>query len=265
MEVYKDMPEKRKDFFSYFRLRVTQPIALNDPYECLPAISPPDYDLLFEQAINRMNEVERSIVLSDLENAKKNLIDQYERTGELERKLTEILRTGLSSRIGILSLSKRNDSALMWSHYTDSHKGFVVGFDSNHNFFKKQQDDNAEIGELSEVHYSINRPAISILGNNLTTKHFLCKNIEWEYEEELRLIRNLNNASNVINDQEPKIFLFDIPKNCISSVIFGMQCAQELQQEIQNLIRNDAELNSVKLLKAYMDRKSCKIQTYELT
>ena len=44
-----------------------------------------------------------------------------------------------------------------------------------------------------------------------------------------------------------------------------MQCAQELQQEIQNLIRNDAELNSVKLLKAYMDRKSCKIQTYELT
>jgi hypothetical protein len=150
----------------------------------------------------------------------------------------------------------------MWSHYTDSHKGFVVGFDSIHDFFKKQDTDDTDIGDLREVQYSQDRPTISIPDMNLTTKHLECKNIEWAYEKELRLIRNLNNAADI---QDSKIFLFDIPKDCISSVIFGVECTQELQQEIQTLIRNDAELNSVKLSKAYMDHKSYKIQTYELT
>lgn len=33
MEIYKYMSKDRKDFFSSFRLRFTQPQALNDPYE----------------------------------------------------------------------------------------------------------------------------------------------------------------------------------------------------------------------------------------
>jgi len=265
MEVYKYMPEERKDFFSSFRLRFTQPQALNDPYECLPAISNSDYEKLIEKAINSMNEKELSLVLPDLDNTTKNLKDKYEKTGNLEQLLIEIYKREINKRIGILCLSKRHDSVLMWSHYTDSHRGFLLGFDSNHHFFKKQDTDDAEIGDLREVKYSQDRPIISLNEIKVTTDLFEHKNIEWKYEQEMRLIRNLKNKSYVKEGQEHKIFLFDIPKECISSVIFGMECSPQLQGEIEDLINKDIDLKSVKLYKAEMDRKSYKIQTYELT
>ena len=81
----------------------------------------------------------------------------------------------------------------------------------------------------------------------------------------MRLVRNTKNAALALTDCEPNVFLFDIPKDSISSVIFGMQCTEGLQKEIQDLIRGEEELNSVKLFKAYMDRKSYKIQTYEIS
>ena len=36
---------------------------------------------------------------------------------------------------GVLSLSRTNDSLLMWAHYADSHRGFVLGLDETHPFF----------------------------------------------------------------------------------------------------------------------------------
>ncbi|EPJ44297.1 MAG: hypothetical protein OFPII_35920 [Osedax symbiont Rs1] len=36
---------------------------------------------------------------------------------------------------GILSMTERIDNLLMWSHYADSHTGFVIGFDPSHDFF----------------------------------------------------------------------------------------------------------------------------------
>jgi hypothetical protein len=202
--------------------------------------------------------------LSDLDVFKKELMSKYKKTGKVEKMAMDTYKRELNNRIGILCLSKRCDSVLMWSHYTNSHKGFVVGFDPNHHFFKKQDTDETDIGDLREVQYSQDRPTISIPDMNLTTKHLECKNIEWEYEKELRLIRNLKNASHVKNGQEPKIFLFDIPKECISSVIFGIDCLPELQQEIENKVRKDEALETVKLYKAQMDRKSYIIQTHEL-
>ena len=43
----------------------------------------------------------------------------------------------------------------------------------------------------------------------------------------MRLVRNTKNAALSLTDREPSVFLFDIPKDSISSVIFGMQCAEE--------------------------------------
>jgi len=41
------------------------------------------------------------------------------------------------NQVGVLSLSARPDSAVMWSHYADSHRGFVIGLDTNHDFFER--------------------------------------------------------------------------------------------------------------------------------
>src|ERR1051325_2912021 len=41
----------------------------------------------------------------------------------------------ISSTEGVLCLSSRNESILMWGHYSDSHKGVVIGFDGSNPVF----------------------------------------------------------------------------------------------------------------------------------
>ncbi len=41
------------------------------------------------------------------------------------------------NELGVLSLSARGDNPVMWSHYTDSHRGFVVGLSTDNAFFER--------------------------------------------------------------------------------------------------------------------------------
>lgn len=254
MEIYKYLHPHRKDFFKTYRLRFTQPMALNDPYECIPAITDTNYDELLDRAIksaeneNRManiarnSGVKRQTILEELKKAKEPLKEKYKKSNRVEEMFMEIYKREVNNRVGILCLSKRKDSSLMWSHYTDGHKGFVVGFDSSHQFFKRQQNDPKDIGTLEEVKYSTNRIPVDITNIQITSELFLIKNEEWRYEEEMRLVRNQNQASYVIDKQEPKIFLFDIPKDVITSVIFGMNSSDELKKEMRENLQSNGLL-----------------------
>ena len=42
-------------------------------------------------------------------------------------------------QLGVLSLSARSDSSVMWSHYADSHRGFLIGFSTEHEFFPRDK------------------------------------------------------------------------------------------------------------------------------
>lgn len=270
------MHPDRRDFFLTYRLRFTQPMALNDPYECLPAISKTDYDKLIESAIKSderiveiskitRNRKARRAFSSELERAKNALKKENEKSRKIEKIFINTYKKAVNERVGILCLSKRSDSSLMWPHYTDSHKGFVLGFNSNHNFFQKQPNDPKDIGTLEEVKYSPDRIPVDMANIHITSELFLIKNEEWSYEEEMRLVRHLTHASQVIKNQEPYIYLFDIPKDSISSIIFGMNASDETQKEILKIVKTDNMLRNVPLFQAYMDNKTFKIQTRKIS
>lgn len=98
-------------------------------------------------------------------------------------------RKFILKRYAFCAFSEKYDDILMWSHYTDSHKGFVVGFDLSN---------LAEKYHLTKVTYDNKLP-------DLDTKlfaEFMCKNTEsvkdfirdysiksdiWKYEREWRL------------------------------------------------------------------------------
>ena len=44
-------------------------------------------------------------------------------------------------RLGVLCLTRRNDSIVMWAHYGSGHTGLLFGFDENHAFFNSEPDD----------------------------------------------------------------------------------------------------------------------------
>jgi hypothetical protein len=146
------------------------------------------------------------------------------------------------SRLGVLCLSKVSDNLLMWGHYCRSHSGFVIGFDGNHQFFRQQVKfrplrsvervlDIPGFGTLREVRYSPERFAINVGG--AVENVFFVKSTDWSYEQEVRILRNIDDADT--KDCRDEIHLFALPPDLIRQVIVGANADRELCSNITSI------------------------------
>ena len=79
----------------------------------------------------------------------------------------------------------------MWSHYTDSHKGFVLGFDRYHPYFA-----NSMPIQYSRYRTCYSSRNLHLFTSDDVTKHLSVeKAVDWAYEEEERLF-----LTDTIND-----------------------------------------------------------------
>jgi hypothetical protein len=99
------------------------------------------------------------------------------------------LRKNVSGSNGIISFSGNWWQPLMWAHYADSHKGIALGFDVPDHFLVKINYIENRIKPPLDVDKSENSK------KNLIHKLMCTKHKEWEYENEYRLLRHLNNCS----------------------------------------------------------------------
>ncbi len=132
----------------------------------------------------------------------------------------------LLNPLKIACFSEVNDSILMWSHYTDNHKGFCVEYD-----FNKINDINI-INDLYPVFYKKSLFDIAdIFFKSYTKKEIdkleflspiLTKNKEWAYEKEWRYISSEDKYILNIQKQPQNIYLGsrinDKNKNAIISL-----------------------------------------------
>lgn len=127
--------------------------------------------------------------------------------------------------LGVLSLSERWNSILMWSHYGDFHKGYCIGFE------EEIMRTSGFFGKGGRVTYTNNLPKIDPIddGGKIMTSfyqtHFKAK--EWEYEEEYRLTKLFFDKPN----EEPNRIAV-LPDNCIREVIIGLNTSKEHREEI---------------------------------
>ncbi|MBK7871544.1 MAG: DUF2971 domain-containing protein [Saprospiraceae bacterium] len=72
----------------------------------------------------------------------------------------------------------------MWSHYSNFHGGFCVGFNSM-SLYKTIG------GMISKVKYQKEFPTHGIFDDDIefTQKHLFTKSLIWEYEDEFRIIK----------------------------------------------------------------------------
>lgn len=235
---YKFFPVERLDYFSNEQLRFTQPIDLNDPFECLP--QKPN----LEELTNLIN----SLISPNSDKQKEQKVKEkfdYVFLDNLYKSQYE----KVNKDIGIFSLSKNWNNALMWAHYTISHKGFCIGFDSKHNYFSDYiSSDGNSSKVIKEVVYSENRVKIPmVLGQEkLNYEPYITKSLDWRYEEEIRIISSLNSSINKILKKPFDIYLFKIPHDCINEIILGANI--ELQNETE--IRKFALKKNIKVYKA---------------
>ena len=143
-------------------------------------------------------------------------------------------------KLGICCLSARRDDLLMWSHYSDSHKGFCVGIALSklgdlQEKLAKPQNGRGEFLDLIKVNYKDEMPQIDFISAMLYDRedhnYFYTmmgtKYSAWEYEEEYRLVywKHPNTA-------------LEMGQDAIVEVILGCQISAENQAAILSAIRS---------------------------
>jgi hypothetical protein len=245
VNVYKYLSFERKGFLDDGLIRFTQPLALNDPYECLaafPEMSPEaQAGQILEGALEKVGYSESDPQHIRLQKAK-IIGDAIKRLNAFSEANPNFLRdmanqvngAKVNKSLGILSVSRRWDSALMWSHYTETYKGFCVGFNREHSFFKEilEQGEMKQSGLLT-VKYDTKRTVVPRRQEEAEGLDiFLTKSLDWAYEEEDRLLALLKRADKVIEQKPHPVHLFKVPRDAISELIMGHNAPEELRVDI---------------------------------
>lgn len=248
MILYKYLPPVRSDVLRHRTVRFTQPGDFNDPFEFRPRIQSAasddemrayveeHFDTLVDQELGALARLVAGT------NVREALLKQKARIPELFRLLQPQLLRGvapaidalLNLNVGVLCLSEVRDSILMWGHYTDSHRGLVVGFDSTHPFFARRRSHSDEFGFLRRVIYQVHRPHVT-LTDTTSPAWFQTKSPEWAYEKEWRIVRILSEAEQRIAADPYPICLFGFPADAVREVIIGMRATPALIQEVASL------------------------------
>lgn len=241
------------------KLKVTQPSKFNDPFDCvLPNI---DYD--FSQIKNHlMSKIkkltrEEDISKKELKTFQKELEVDFNKefNQTLISEFIKNLKKNWNKYIDfykILCLSKVNNNVLMWSHYADSHKGVVLGFDFNkdNQIFNKitpvKYDKNLELTKrffdklfkelIDESFKNIDDNFSKEIENKFALKfinhlfqYFFIKSYDWFYEEEFRL---------VLEDYQDDFLQFS--PNSLSRIIFGIKTLKEEREDFIDKVNKNS-------------------------
>jgi DUF2971 family protein len=127
----------------------------------------------------------------------------------------------------------------MWSHYTDAHRGFVIGFDSKNLFFGRRN----LITALTKVTYSSERSVLppfeefSDSHQALAAMFFFSKSEHWAYEEEFRIIAHPSRANvRVPVENGFDIYLFAFPPNALKEIVLGHLMPEGMKDRIVALV-----------------------------
>lgn len=272
MKLYKYLSPERIDVLKNRSIRFSPPIAFNDPFEFKPVISSVASDnyirQYMEENIDSMVELLKSELPVNIRdffpqsklremlllyiNSNIGVADQL--MGPVINKLSTLLFEKSNENIGVLSLTEKSDNLLMWSHYADSHRGYCIGFNSNHEFFNRKRSKNDEFSHLRKVEYLERRPSKSIVEMN-GTDIFLLKSDVWKYEQEWRMCAILSEADTIIHTTNPSVNLFNFPAGILDEIIIGVNADASLTDSILSFIRGNSEFGHVEVKRASVSNR----------
>jgi hypothetical protein len=122
----------------------------------------------------------------------------------------------INEDFGILSLTSECNNFLMWSHYSNSHSGFCVGFDKYLLF--------EQVGSITKVIYEDQFPVINLFEDPIDyiLKLTCIKSKKlWEYENEYRAVKS--------NFSRKKLIL---KPETYKEIIFGCNMSQKTKFEL---------------------------------
>lgn len=268
MRLFKYLHPDRTDVLRSCSIRFSSAQVLNDPFELKPhlALSPPSVrESEFDKWLQNIEDwypklpQECRDVVPDVEALKARLQGKRDlyvpRMEEVETKYLRMAREEFSTLtqedIGILCLSESATNLLMWAHYADAHRGFVLEFDSTSAFFDQRLTPRAVYRYIRKVEYQDERPSTTLRDTefNLNTL-YLRKGRDWSYEAEWRMVLMLSQACEVIGEGPAAVHLFRFPCASVRKVIIGARMVPAKKTAIRELIANNRDYAHVECVEA---------------
>ncbi|GGN22163.1 MULTISPECIES: DUF2971 domain-containing protein [Marinomonas] len=259
---------------SGFSLRLSQPAALNDPFEIrhkpFSGINEAFENTPIENSLLAATqgdiELTKSEIIEFYKKAEKTRNEAYSYIMNIYNRSTEAIT---EKRYGIISLSSNKQSRPMWSYYSKNNSGFLVEFSSkeiekdvidfpnymsfinklvqeaNRSHIKKRAMNMKKtmilksIGDLDfmEVNYNSVRP--ENLNGNISKFDLLIKDEAWSHELEWRCILPLSlEKSNTYDNNGFPIKEIIIPHEYIKNITLGLNSSQSMKRRIQHWIDN---------------------------
>jgi len=162
-------------------------------------------------------------------------------------------------KLGVVCLSENNNDILMWSHYSDAHRGICLEFDKDIIDSSKWFIGKVDYPEDNHyVDFKVFREAIE--NNEKAFRTFLLrKSFHWVYEKEWRIIVGLKAMDeNSSKNAEDKQFL-PCHEKMLTGIILGMKTPDTLKQTFSQLVQN----KSIKLYEAKRNENSYVIDVRE--
>ena len=236
MKLYKYVPPQRVDILENGKIAFTPPGRFKDPFEFRPELAEKTLRVLLKDTI-KQHQSElisgvRGMSARQLKRARRALLKTADKDGVLEKTRDSFTKT-IASRadrdFGLLCLSSAPDDNLMWYHYADGHRGFVVEFDSEQQEFRK-------VGKPWKVEYVPSQPVFDHRVGNID--FFRLKPNYLDFEKEYRIIRPLKECMvDKASGREP-LYFWPLPLTCIKAVYLGHRLEWEFRNRLTKVLQN---------------------------
>ena len=218
-------------------LYYSRPNRFNDPFDC---------QLISENKFSRkmIQDFLRKNILNINRQDLRNKAIYYDKNPSIFKKLVTDALEKSSLNSGVSCFAGSNDNILMWSHYANSHNGICIKFDIL---------ESIELFLLPiEVKYTDNYPVYNHLKNNKNLIEFMFQTKAkcWEYENELRIIKN--NSGN-----------YKFNKSSIIEISFGCNVSTLDIEKYKQLILDNNFTNAT-FKKAIPSKKEFKLEIVDL-
>jgi hypothetical protein len=181
----------------------SNPQDFNDPFDCQIVVEGNHSEKELKELIKRTVHAP----ITDLEVAQ-----LAKEVATIPGKCEEILNTSITNfmaRNGVCCFAGNESNLLMWSHYSNSHKGVCLKFDA--------LKDPAFFTFLFPVNYQSEYPNYNHLGDghDILRSLILTKSDHWQYEQEQRILK------------PNEVGLHQFKKPALVEIIFGCRCSEE--------------------------------------
>ncbi|PLT24389.1 hypothetical protein CXF89_15850 [Pseudoalteromonas sp. MelDa3] len=235
----------RPEFFDNFYLKLSRFGEFNDPFE-----------MVMGNYLSSVDKEEHDLIMS-LSSTLSDGAAYYDMAWDA--------LAGVRASVGVLCFASDESNLLMWAHYANNHEGICIELDKNAEFFtgkyknatellgKKLDDHYQNIGELRKVKYTLERPTyIEPSELEYDTESWFVKSLEWEYEQEHRLLLPISLAT---TPPKSGMYFYALEPQMIKSIILGCQMPVATKKEVYEKCSN----LGIKVREAYIHSHQFKL------